>query len=1016
MNADLAELIVLLDRNLVKIDDFYIKRYAAYSRQLKVLKDGNDGGDTPSSLPTDSDALQELRVSLFELREQYRKLQWYSEVNRRGFTKITKKINKNFSNLAAIEQYLETKVDLKPFASHTDLLADVVFISDWLARVDGLIATHANSTNLSTDVPPIEHASTDPFYQPAMPPIDIDTAIRTDDEEALRRHISLALQQPSPPNESRYLISLLQRAINSTSYACVTLLLSQAPTLTTNDQPEQRNCLHKYLIHIGRLKLSNSLAKRGVKNTSMASRLIDRQELDDDPEDRFDQEKTTRFLSHIIQGLTEAQRPILMARDVYGRFPLHYAAEYGLLLATQAILSQLKEWDMYDLSAAADAECWQDLDGHAPLHLAVLGQHPRTTAALLSAESCDEFNTENIAARPRDDTTISSLQFAVRMQMPTMTRLLVKAGTDMNGQNDQGETTLHHAARRGYSTCLEALLIGSDCHQANLEVKDKTYGFTPLFHACVEGHKACVDLLINAGAKLEIFDHSGWRPIEHAAWNGHYAIANKLHGLPTPEPPAVEPAFGVPRYARASLEAGAGLPRKTLKDETMILVSLGSMDMRNPMPAVVLEGIERSVQQDTALSLVVSIEGGTGNPVTVDLPTTDDLSCFPITFMTPDPTKVRVLFDIVPTRAPKTQKHLIARAVGQPSSILPVMGPKMMTLQGFLSTPVLSASTLDVVGNVSFNFLVIKPFNHPPAGDERFPTFDLKGSGSTMIIGHRGWGMNIKDKNRIQVGENTLTAFQIAHKLGVPFVEFDIQLTKDHVPVIYHDFLVSETGIDAPVHTLTLEQFLHAGDLHAEQEEPDISSRSTSADGTVSPPNYKRFRSKSTSLTNDRSGRWFDMDHRMKFTRDYKTLGYKPNSRGKVIHERYATLEKLLHELPDTLGLYIEFSKSSLRLADGKWLSFQNFQCSTRRKISVWSHTILSSTPLQTLCSRYSTSTMCRRGRWSCRPSTRTFASCSHRSSRTLRSCSSATPDTSQQAISEPDHCVRQSDSLPAGI
>lgn len=33
-----------------------------------------------------------------------------------------------------------------------------------------------------------------------------------------------------------------------------------------------------------------------------------------------------------------------------------------------------------------------------------------------------------------------------------------------------------------------------------------------------------------------------------------------------------------------------------------------------------------------------------------------------------------------------------------------------------------------------------------------------------------------------------------------------MQLTKDLVPVIYHDFLVSETGIDAPVHTLTLEQ------------------------------------------------------------------------------------------------------------------------------------------------------------------------------------------------------------------
>jgi hypothetical protein len=34
----------------------------------------------------------------------------------------------------------------------------------------------------------------------------------------------------------------------------------------------------------------------------------------------------------------------------------------------------------------------------------------------------------------------------------------------------------------------------------------------------------------------------------------------------------------------------------------------------------------------------------------------------------------------------------------------------------------------------------------------------------------------------------------------------DVQLTKDHIPVIYHDFLVGETGIDVPVHTMTLEQ------------------------------------------------------------------------------------------------------------------------------------------------------------------------------------------------------------------
>ena len=32
------------------------------------------------------------------------------------------------------------------------------------------------------------------------------------------------------------------------------------------------------------------------------------------------------------------------------------------------------------------------------------------------------------------------------------------------------------------------------------------------------------------------------------------------------------------------------------------------------------------------------------------------------------------------------------------------------------------------------------------------------------------------------------------------------EVTRDLVTVIYHDFLVSETGTDAPVHSITLEQ------------------------------------------------------------------------------------------------------------------------------------------------------------------------------------------------------------------
>ncbi|MBB5173922.1 glycerophosphodiester phosphodiesterase family protein [Texcoconibacillus texcoconensis] len=53
------------------------------------------------------------------------------------------------------------------------------------------------------------------------------------------------------------------------------------------------------------------------------------------------------------------------------------------------------------------------------------------------------------------------------------------------------------------------------------------------------------------------------------------------------------------------------------------------------------------------------------------------------------------------------------------------------------------------------------------------------------IVGHRG--------NRQYDPENTLAAFQSAWDVGAAGVEFDVQLTKDHEPVIMHDERVDRT-------------------------------------------------------------------------------------------------------------------------------------------------------------------------------------------------------------------------------
>ncbi|KAI8323998.1 Glycerophosphoryl diester phosphodiesterase [Martensiomyces pterosporus] len=74
--------------------------------------------------------------------------------------------------------------------------------------------------------------------------------------------------------------------------------------------------------------------------------------------------------------------------------------------------------------------------------------------------------------------------------------------------------------------------------------------------------------------------------------------------------------------------------------------------------------------------------------------------------------------------------------------------------------------------------------------------------------------MNVAPESRacrLQLGENTVLSMEQAVKDGAFAVEFDVQLTRDMAPVIYHDWNVSETGMDIPVNALTLSQFLSHG-------------------------------------------------------------------------------------------------------------------------------------------------------------------------------------------------------------
>ncbi|XP_014102214.3 putative glycerophosphocholine phosphodiesterase GPCPD1 homolog 2 [Bactrocera oleae] len=57
-----------------------------------------------------------------------------------------------------------------------------------------------------------------------------------------------------------------------------------------------------------------------------------------------------------------------------------------------------------------------------------------------------------------------------------------------------------------------------------------------------------------------------------------------------------------------------------------------------------------------------------------------------------------------------------------------------------------------------------------------------------LDIGHRGIGRSFIADNPAPILENTLHSMQEAYKAGADMVEFDVMLTRDLVPIIYHDF------------------------------------------------------------------------------------------------------------------------------------------------------------------------------------------------------------------------------------
>ncbi|XP_041814297.1 glycerophosphocholine phosphodiesterase GPCPD1 [Chelmon rostratus] len=133
---------------------------------------------------------------------------------------------------------------------------------------------------------------------------------------------------------------------------------------------------------------------------------------------------------------------------------------------------------------------------------------------------------------------------------------------------------------------------------------------------------------------------------------------------------------------------------------------------------------------------------------------------------------------------------------------------------GVVTLPIMGRNSRQTIGKVRVDYLVIRPIQGLQCDmSSSFTKYWKKRS--ALDVGHRGAGSTHAAKHH-RVRENTIASFKSAAKHGAAYVEFDVHLSKDAVPIVYHDLTCCISTkkkndknlelIEVPVKDLTFDQ------------------------------------------------------------------------------------------------------------------------------------------------------------------------------------------------------------------
>lgn len=345
----------------------------------------------------------------------------------------------------------------------------------------------------------------------------------------------------------------------------------------------------------------------------------------------------------------------------------------------------------------------------------------------------------------------------------------------------------HLVARSGQSPELLHLLKS---YGADLDQIDKLYSWTPLFHAASEGNVPVMQTLLDIGISTDVLDEKGLSAMYYAAWEGHLECMKLLASIPVStsntkavQAPQISTILNSSAPVPMSIDAD-GIPELELPPPIIPLRRYGHnfLDTKTFIQISFEENGEQPMtffhdSKYPASRLTISSKLSDLIPKNILLPFQEDTRL--VSFQIDSLDSFAIDFDVFPTYGAK----VIAKTVALPSTFR-----ALQSSSGRCCLPLFDPR-LRAIGQITFNFQVIKPFQGKPLEITDFETYWK----ATSQFDHRP------------------TAFITGSSLSGDYAQLFVQHTCDGVPVLWPRWTINYMGIEFPVSRLTYDQFVSAG-------------------------------------------------------------------------------------------------------------------------------------------------------------------------------------------------------------